>query len=72
MPANDPDPNELVYIKHAGIKALGGPVTRHALDSLWSRKDWKEATAAEVAKAEAEADQALNLTEAQASAGKAG
>lgn len=72
MPANDPDPNELIHIKHAGIKALGGPVTRAAFDSVWSRKDWKEATAAEVAKADDAADQALNLTDAQVSAGKAG
>lgn len=56
----DPDPTELVYIKHPQVKALGGPVTRESIDYLWSRKGWTEASPKEVAKAEqAAADAAL-------------
>lgn len=72
MPANDPDPNELIHIKHAGIKALGGPVTRDAFDAVWSRKGWSVASASDVAKAEeATADAALGV-DPTAPAGKVG
>ncbi len=49
----DQDPNELVYIVHPKVEAIGGPVTRQALDDVHSAKGWKEASAAQVAAAEA-------------------
>lgn len=41
--ADQPDPNEFVYIKHADTDALGGPVTREALDTIHAHKGWSEA-----------------------------
>jgi len=39
-----------VHIVHDGIEALGGPVTAKALERLWSKKGWRQATDAEVEK----------------------
>lgn len=41
--ADQPDPNEFVHIKHADTEAIGGPVTREALDTIHSHKGWSEA-----------------------------
>lgn len=64
-----PDPNELIHIKHASVKGFGGPVTRQALDEVWSAKGWTEASTDEVAKAEAKATRAA-LTPATDEKGK--
>ena len=66
-----PDPNELIYIKHAGIKTLGGPVTRQALDEVHQHLGWSEASESDVAKA-TEADRVAGITGAApaATAGK--
>lgn len=69
MPPDTPDPNELVWIKHPTVKALGGPVPRHTIDGYWSRKGWSEATATEVEKAATKAE-ALALGIDTAPAGK--
>ncbi len=52
----DPDPNELIHIKHPKIKGIGGPVIREALDTVWVHKGWVEAPAAEVDKATEDAN----------------
>lgn len=72
MPPDSPDdPAEMVYIKHPNVKALGGPVRRDALDSLWSRKGWILASKQDVAKADEAADAALGETTAPAEKAKA-
>jgi hypothetical protein len=49
----DQDPNELVYIVNPKVEAIGGPVTRQALDEVHSAKGWREASAQQVQAAEA-------------------
>ncbi len=36
--------NEFIYIHHPDIAVLGGPVTREALEVLYTDKGWSEAT----------------------------
>lgn len=62
-----PDPNELIHIKHPQVKTLGGPVTRQALDEVFSHNGWTAATEADVAKA-AESDRLAGITGATSTA----
>lgn len=66
----DKDPNELVRIKHPQIEGLGGPVPRYALDDLWSKKGWSEATAADLEKAATQAEATALGIDTSATAGK--
>ena len=36
----DPDPDEMVFIRHPEVDALGGPVTRLAFDTEHSKRGW--------------------------------
>ena len=45
------DPNELVYIVHPKVNAIGGPVTRRALDEVHKAKGWTLAKPDEAAAA---------------------
>lgn len=39
---------EFVYIKHPDVGTLGGPVTKQALDEIYSKDGWTEANAEEI------------------------
>lgn len=41
-------PDQFVYIKHDDVATLGGPVTKQALDEIYSKNDWRAATEEEV------------------------
>lgn len=40
--ARGEDPNELVHIKHDKIHAIGGPVPRYTISTVWAAKGWSE------------------------------
>jgi hypothetical protein len=55
---------DFVYIKHPDVATLGGPVTRSALNDVYSDKGWSEATVDEVR--QHEYNQAFRVNQASA------
>lgn len=43
------NPNEPVFIKHPDVDSIGGPVPRHAFETVWRSKGWTEVPATAVA-----------------------